>query len=246
MSSARRPIVLAAVCALLCSASLAGCSAVGDARGAAGGDTCPDVQVVGVRGQSQSLERNRGLGTEVNRVVTDLQQELEDRGVDEVRVEASKHRSRDTSDPDVYDADVAAGRERLDTLLRDRVASCPDARLVVVGFSQGAQIAQETLAAAPRLAEHVDALGLIGNPRHDPDAGFIEVDLPGPTARLEGSLGAGPDLGALTGRTVDACLSQDVVCDADGGTDYTVHKKGYEPAAIARRVADALDRVLGG
>jgi pimeloyl-ACP methyl ester carboxylesterase len=241
MSSVARPCVLVVASVLILAS---GCSAVGDARGAAGDDSCPDVQVVGVRGQSQSLTKNQGLGEEVKGVVTALRADLADRGVDRVTVEAVKHRSRDSAEREVYDADVADGRDKLDALLRTRVEQCPDSRTVVVGFSQGAQIAQETLAATPRLARKVDALGLIGSPRHDPAAGFTEVDLPGPTAGLEGSLGAGPDLGALTERTVDACLSQDVVCDADGGTDYTVHKKGYEPAAIARRVADALDRVL--
>jgi pimeloyl-ACP methyl ester carboxylesterase len=222
-----------------------GCS-TGTSTTPAPDDDCPDVQVVGVRGQAQSLEKNRGLGTEVDQVVTALQEDLGRDGADEVSVEALEHRSRDAADLDVYDADVTAAREELADLLRTRLRECPDAETVVVGFSQGAQIAQETLAEQPRIAARVDALGLIGNPRHNPDAGFAEVDLPGPVARLAGSLGPGPDLGDLADRTVDACLGGDVVCDADGGSDYTIHKTGYEDPAIGREIAAALAGTLEG
>ncbi|MCR4512448.1 cutinase family protein [Aeromicrobium sp. 50.2.37] len=227
-----------------CVLVLTGCSAAGDDGLPEAADGCPQVQVVGVRGQSQSLEKNRGLGTEVEGVVTDLVDRLTEKGVDEIDVAAVRHRSRDASDIDVYDADVDQGRRLLARQLTASVRDCPDARLAVVGFSQGAQIAQETLADRPALARHVDALALIGSPRHDPDAAFTRLDLPGPAATRDGSLGAGPDLGALDSRTVDACLSRDVVCDADGGTDYAVHKHGYEDAAIASQVARAVQRLL--
>lgn len=240
MPPSPRLVSLVVVCVLV----LTGCSATGDDVLPEAADGCPQVQVVGIRGQSQSLEKHRGLGTEVDGVVTALERRLADDGVDEVDVQAVEHRSRDASDVDVYDADVAQGRRLLARQLTASVRDCPDARLVVVGFSQGAQIAQETLADDPGLARRVDALGLIGSPRHDPDAPFVRLDLPGSAATLDGSLGAGPDLGALADRTVDACLTRDVVCDADGGTDYTVHKTGYEDAAIAQELASALHRVL--
>lgn len=229
-----------------CVLVLTGCSAAGDDGLPEATDGCPQVQVVGVRGQSQSLDKNRGLGTEVDGVVTDLEERLAEKGVDDIDVDAVRHRSRDASDVDVYEADVDQGRRLLALQLTASVRDCPEARLAVVGFSQGAQIAQETLADRPALARRVDALALIGSPRHDPDAPFIRPDLPGSEATLDGSLGAGPDLGALAGRTVDACLTRDVVCDADGGTDYTVHKTGYEDATITSQVARAVQRLLLG
>lgn len=190
------------------------------------------------------MEKHRGLGAEVDGVVTVLERRLAGEGVDEVDVQAVEHRSRDASQPAVYDADVAQGRELLARRLDRSIRDCPDARLVVVGFSQGAQIAQETLAERPALAPRVTALALIGSPRHDPDAALTHLDLPGPAATHDGSLGAGPGLGRLDPRTVDACLVRDVVCNADGGTDYTVHKHGYEDAAIAEKLATALQRLV--
>lgn len=237
-----RPSLSAVACVLALVAPVAACSGAGDARLDAV-DGCADVQVVGIRGQSQSLEDNRGLGREVDQVARALERGL---GDDDVEVTALQHRSRDTADADVYDADVGAGREELVDVLDSLTGECPDATLVVVGFSQGAQVAQETLAASPRLAARVDALGLVGSPRHDPASGATVVDLPGPPAQREGILGAGPDLGDLTTRTVDACLDRDAVCDADGSTDLTGHKTGYEDRAVGRAVADALLRVLRG
>lgn len=237
-----RPSLPAVACVLVLAAPVAACSGVGDARLDAV-DGCADVQVVGIRGQSQSLEDNRGLGREVDQVTRALERGLAD---EDVEVTALQHRSRDTDDADVYDADVEAGREELADVLDTLTGECPDATLVVVGFSQGAQVAQETLAASGRLAARVDALGLVGSPRHDPDSGATAVDLPGPPAQRAGVLGAGPDLGDLTARTVEACLDRDAVCDADGSTDLTGHKTGYEDPAVGRAVARELLRVLRG
>lgn len=203
-------------------------------------DGCPQVQVIGVRGQSQSLEAHRGLGTEVDGVATALEKTLRADGVDEVDVDAIRHRSRNAAELGTYEEDVDEGRTKLRERLQQSVEDCPDARIVVLGFSQGAQISQETLAGDDDLASHVSALGVLGSPRHDPEAPVHELDLAGPTAAEPGSLGAGPDLGALYDRTVDACLDGDVVCSFDGGEDLTIHKHGYEDADVAAAMADAL------
>lgn len=231
---------------LLCGALAAGCAGQEPAASgpSAARDDCPQVQVVGLRGQSQSLDHHRGLGTELDGIVTALERHLARDGTQRVSVEAVRHRSRDAAGLALYDADVAQGRRLLTETLQREIRRCPDAQVVVVGFSQGAQIAQETLGEQPRLARHVDAVALVGNPRHDPRSQFIHLHLPGPTATLPGSLGAGPDLGRLDARTVDVCLTGDVVCNADGSADYTVHKHGYEPPTVARQVACALVRTL--
>ncbi len=239
----RRVVVLLGLLAVLATGCGRGDAAPDDVVADAV-DGCPDVQVVGLRGQAQSLEHHRGLGTEVDAVATALERRLADRGVEHVEVDAVEHRSRDASALGAYADDVADGRARLADDLREVAEDCPEARVVVLGFSQGAQIAQETLASDPGLAAGVDLLGLVGSPRHDPDAPFVRVDLPGPEPGREGVLGAGPDLGPLASRTVSACLTGDVVCDADGGSDYAVHKHGYEPDPVSAAIATALDRAL--
>lgn len=203
---------------------------------------CPQVQVVGVRGKSQSLDRHRGLGTELDGIVTRLESTLAERGTDRVDVDAIHHRSRATDERTDYDADVAAGSHLLLEKLGDVAEDCPDVELVVAGFSQGAQVAQETLAAHPRLAEHVTVLALVGSPRHDPSAPVDHLDLPGDAATRPGSLGAGPSLGPLAARTVVACRSDDDVCDtpAGGVEGLAGHKHGYTTDTVRDEVADAV------
>ncbi|KQY59644.1 hypothetical protein ASD11_08840 [Aeromicrobium sp. Root495] len=231
---------------------LSACGGAGGAmpRGgddAAKADGCPQVEVVGLRGQSQSLDHHRGLGTEVDQVVTRMTELLQDAGVDDVLVEAIRHDSHDASDLGIYEADVRQGERLLTARLKEVSATCPSSRLVVVGFSQGSQIASETLASTPSLAKDVDLLVLIGNPRHDPAAKVTRVDLPGPEPTGHGSLGAGPDLGELARRTVEACVQGDVVCNlpTGGGLDYTAHKHAYEGAKAAQAIAETAVTVLG-
>lgn len=209
-------------------------------------DGCPQVEVVGLRGQSQSLGHHRGLGTEVDRVVTRMTDLLHDEGVDDVKVEAIRHASHDASDLTTYDRDVAQGKRLLTKRLRAVRATCPSSKVAVVGFSQGSQIAEETLAGSTAVAKDVDLLVLVGNPRHDPAGQVTHVDLPGPEPTGHGSLGAGPALGALAARTVEACVSGDVVCNlpTSGPRDYTTHQHAYEGPAVSQAIAEAAIQVL--
>lgn len=72
-----------------------------------------------------------------------------------------------------YLRSVEAGRAELHRILDDSASRCPDERWVLVGFSQGAQVINETLAErgnAPQLAGAV----LLGNPLHYPTQGGTE------------------------------------------------------------------------
>ena len=244
MTAAR--LVPTLVAALVLTACGGSGSALPGGDDTAASDGCPQVEVVGLRGQSQSLDHHRGLGTEVDRIVTRMTDLLHDEGVDDVRVKAIRHPSHDASDLTTYDRDVAQGRRLLTKRLRAIQATCPSSKVAVVGFSQGSQIADETLAGSTALAKDVDLLVLIGNPRHDPAAQVTRVDLPGPEPTGHGSLGAGPALGALAARTVEACVSGDVVCNlpTSGPRDYTTHQHAYENAKAGQAIAEAAIRVL--
>lgn len=227
----------------LVSVVLAGCQ--GDAPEAAAEaepSGCADVQIVGIRGQGQSLDAHRGLGAEVDGIATALADELASTGT--VRKTAIRHESGLGSWDD-YVEDVAEGRELLGERLRSIVAECPDTRVAVIGFSQGSQIAREELAAEPELARAVDALVLVGSPLRDPSSPFRHVKLPGGVPSAAGRLGPGPDLGDLSERTVEACVTGDTVCASDGSSDLAVHRKAYEKPAVAQAIADTAADVLG-
>lgn len=231
-----RTAALAMGCALL-----TGCqSSPTDEREQA--SSCPAIEIVGIRGQGQSLDAHRGLGAEVDGIATALADDLASTGT--VRTTAIRHASG-LGSWDEYVEDVAEGRELLGERLRSIATECPDTRVAVIGFSQGSQIAREELAAEPELARDVDALVLVGSPLRDPASPFRHVELPGGLPPDAGRLGPGPDLGDLSDRTVEACVTGDTVCASDGSSDLAVHRKAYEKPAVARAIADAAADVLG-
>ncbi len=216
---------------------LAGCGSTEAQQEPAG---CPDTTIVGIRGQGQSLEANGGLGAEVRGIAEDVAEEL---GGD-VDVQAVRHRSRPAGMAE-YIQDVAEGRQLLRSAVRTAAADCPDAQIIVIGFSQGSQIARAELAARPALADEVAALVLVGSPVRDPASPVHRVDLVGPEPTSGGSLGPGPDLGDLASLTVEACIIGDVVCAHDGTSlDYTVHKHAYEARQVQQSIADATVDLL--
>ncbi|MCQ3998853.1 cutinase family protein [Aeromicrobium sp. 636] len=224
--------------ALACIA-LASCSGgASDPSPGAQPSDCPTVQIIGLRGQGQSLDANGGLGTEVRLVSEELADDVADLGP--VRTTAIRHQSR-LGGWDDYLEDVADGRARLGSEIRSIVAACPDALITVLGFSQGSQIAQEELADT-ELARHVDALVLVGSPLRDSREPFMPVMFPGGIPSGEGRLAPGPDLGHLGTRTVAACITGDAVCA--GGSDDTIHREAYEDPKVARAIADSAASLL--
>lgn len=221
---------------------LAGCQGGGpDASPEPSRSGCPAVEIVGLRGQGQSLEANAGLGTEVRLISDELANDVESLGT--VRTTAIRHVSR-LGSWDEYVEDVADGRKRLNSTLGSIVADCPDTRIVVIGFSQGSQIAREELAAQPRLTRNVDALVLVGSPMRDPTSPFHQVPLAGGVPTSGGRLGPGPDLGDLSARTVEACITGDAVCASDDSSDDSIHRQAYEEPSVAGAIASAAATLL--
>ncbi|MGL4832198.1 MAG: cutinase family protein [Propionibacteriaceae bacterium] len=70
---------------------------------------------------------------------------------------------------------VAEGVQELDRVLRHVATSCPKEKIVVVGFSQGAQVVTSTLATS-RAAGAITATLLLGNPSHYPGQHVRELD----------------------------------------------------------------------
>lgn len=221
------------------SALLAGCRDGTGEDAPAPSSGCPAVEIVGLRGQGQSLDANDGLGTEVRLIADELADELSSLG--SVRTTAIRHASR-LGSWDQYVADVEDGRSRLRARIRSIIEDCPDTRIAVVGFSQGSQIAREELAARPALARHVDVLVLVGSPLRDPGGRFMPVMLPGGIPSGGGRLGPGPELGPLGTRTVEACRTGDPVCA--GGSDDSVHRHAYEDPDVVRAIAGAAASFL--
>ena len=74
-----------------------------------------------------------------------------------------------------YFASVTAGVNLLTATIADSASRCPDERVLLVGFSQGAEVITRTLAAHP-LGSRLLAAVLIGNPSHYDGQNVQELD----------------------------------------------------------------------
>ncbi|HWS31947.1 MAG TPA: cutinase family protein [Actinoplanes sp.] len=130
-----------------------------------------------------------------------------------------------------YAPSVAAGAEALTEQLTDEAGNCPDTKIVLMGYSQGAHVIGDVLAGTGRAAGFtrsapidagisgkVVAVVLMGDPRHVPGEAFNAG-----TARTPGLFERGDDasLDAFADRTQSYCDTGDTFCA--GGASIAVH-----------------------
>ena len=123
---------------------------------------CPDVQVVFARGTGEPV----GVGRVGDAFVNDLRTEIPDKSVDVYAVNY----------PASYDfLRTAEGANDASAFVQNTVATCPDTKIVLGGFSQGAAVIDAiAIANQPTLgfvnpmpaavADHVAGVAVFGNP----------------------------------------------------------------------------------
>ncbi|WP_225732220.1 MULTISPECIES: cutinase family protein [unclassified Nocardia] len=115
-----------------------------------------------------------------------------------------------------YAASESAGVQALSNMLG---GLCPTTRVVLAGYSQGADITGDTATAighgtGPIPAARTLAVALISDPRRDPNTPQLGTTTPGQGV-------AGPrtmDFGALAGRVRTACAAGDLYCSTSPDT----------------------------
>jgi cutinase len=158
---------------------------------------CPDVEVVFARGTGEPP----GAGKVGQAFIDSLSSQISGRslGVYPVNYPATQAFAASSND----------GANDASAHLQDMVARCPNTRLVLGGYSQGAGVIDlATTAMPPRAADHVAAVAVFGNP----------------TSALASSLSgtAFPAIGPLySSKTIDLCASDDPACS--GGTNVLAH-----------------------
>lgn len=202
---------------------------------AANGGACPDVQLIFARG---TLEPP-GLGATGQAFSDALTARLPDRSVDVYPVDypASLNFSQ------AADGVVDASNKVLDT-----AANCPNTKMVVGGYSQGAAIAAYITADSipdgytlppgingpmpPSTARHVAAVALFGKPSN----GFLNlVDRSAPPISI------GP---LYAGKTIDLCAPDDPVCSS-GGFNRAAHSS-YRFNGMTDQAADFAAAAIKG
>ena len=201
----------------------------------ASADPCPDVEVVFARGTGEPA----GVGGVGQAFVDSLRSQLGPKSVAVYPVNYPA--SGDFADTTAFVGTVVDGIRDAGAHVQATAANCPDTRVVLGGFSQGAVVAGFVTAAQvpagvpaaqvpaplpPNVADHVAAVTLFGKPSGD----FLSK-YGAPTIAI------GP---LYAPKTLDLCASGDTICDGapDGGPTmahalYGVNGMTNEAASFA-------------
>lgn len=180
---------------------------------AAHADACPDIEVVFARGTDEPP----GIGRVGQAFVDSLRGRVGGRSVGVYAVNY----------PATYDFLAAAnGANDASAHVQYMMANCPNTRLVLGGYSQGAAIIDVITSVPfpavgfdnplpPDAPEHIAAVAVFGNP----------------TAKVGLPLTVSPVYGT---RAIDLCTANDPVCS--GGEDTAAHSN-YGPSGLTNQAA---------
>ena len=178
---------------------------------AASADQCADVEVVFARGTNEPS----GPGFIGQAFADSLGAQLPGRSfaVYAVNYPAS----------DDYLDSAAAGTGDASAHIENLVAACPDTKIVLGGYSQGAAVTELATSAMPAgVADHVAAVALFGRP----------------SSAYSDSLVGGVALPTISplyaSKTIDLCLPDDPICSA--GANMLAHVS-YIPSGMANQAA---------
>jgi len=231
--------------AAACAVAVAGSALVGLAAGTANAAPgCPDVHWIGVAGSGErdgyEAASNGGMGEIVYDSYVALQQQLAQEGRT-ITAEAVDYPAKDVPDDAGigdwlnYMGSVDAGTAALGGQYAAFTAQCPNTKVVMAGYSQGAMVVHRNLAAIgadPNLAASLliadgdrhpdDTTVNIGSASKDPEkTGGAAQDWPilaHAPAKLPANVGV---------RTISVCDAGDAVCDYDPKADKVL------PIAVA-------------
>jgi len=139
-----------------------------------------------------------------------------------------------------YDRSVESGVDALVNEVKRRGGTCADQKLVLAGYSQGAQVIREALPRLQAWAGHVKAVVLFGDPGFNPDSKAIKRGTY--DNNRHGILGAAPEFpDSFVKRVITYCRDGDLICE--GPPNRTTAHGKYAPemtVGAAVSVADWL------
>lgn len=243
------------------------------------------VAIIGARGSGESDTSGgagyEGFGTRAAPYATAIAAGLPTRvsyrtiGVPYTAISVEDALSEATSlwkagkDPSVpYKSSVSGGVKLTRTIIEALVDKCPGTQIILLGYSQGAQVMHSVLASYELKSKYQKAINsaiLIADPTHDASGlGYIsgpKFDTTGASMRFVGLLGSGTSLDGTAGaKTVTICSKDDTVCnrgnlirkitDIKAWKDYKnsvlnkVHSTYYQQPAIVAFPAKFIDAKL--
>lgn len=185
---------------------------------AASAAPCPDVEIVFARGTTEPP----GVGGIGQAFVDSLRSRLGGRsvGVYAVDYPASNDFSRSTP----------AGGDDMSAHVEAMAANCPNTKMVLGGYSQGAAVVDLATTAMPAdVADNVAAAAEFGGAR----SSFADSLSPGPL----------PSVGPLyKAKTIEMCVPNDPIC-SQGGWDMRAHGAYVQTGMVDDAAAFAASRI---
>jgi cutinase len=180
-------------------------------------EPCPDVEIVFARGTTEPP----GVGGVGQAFVDSVRSQLGGRSVGVYAVDYPASRDFDSSTP--------AGANDASAHIQSMAANCPNTRLVLGGYSQGAGVIDlSTTAMPPQVADHVLAAALFGAPK----SAFADTLSPGPL----------PAIGPLyAAKTIDLCVPNDPICS--DGRDMRAHVAYVETGMVSQAATFVASRI---
>jgi hypothetical protein len=182
---------------------------------------CPSAEVVGVRGSGETATDHNGFGKTVYAVAHAVATGYKGAHADPIDYPAIAVDITNPQYPGNYRRSVNAGINNLSSFLAAFHTRCSSKPIVLVGFSQGAQVAgnvYQSIATAVR--KKIVALALFGDPRFNPDQ--TEADFATYDPSLKGVWATPPPGANGTVRTFASgevssvhnyCVQYDPVCN---------------------------------
>jgi len=185
---------------------------------AAGAAPCPDVEVVFARGTTEPP----GVGGIGQAFVDSVRSQLGGRSVGVYAVNYPASNDFASSTP--------AGGNDMSSHVQSMAANCPDTRMVLGGYSQGAAVVDLATTHMPAdVSDNVAAAAEFGGAR----------------STFADSLSAGPlpSLGPLyVGKTIEMCVPNDPIC-SQGGWDWRAHGAYVQAGMVNDAAAFVASRV---
>jgi cutinase len=187
--------------------------------GSAHADQCPDTEVIFARGTGEPP----GVGGVGQAFVDSLQSQLPGRSM---AVYAVNYPATDD-----YVNSALAGAGDAGAHVQNIVATCPNTRVVLGGYSQGAGVMDLVSNQMPAsVANHVAAVALFGNPSSSYAKSLTDGRIPAVSSLYRP-------------KTIDLCLPDDIIC-AEGGNmvPHLLYVQNGMPDQAAAFVAGRLQQ----
>ncbi|HWT47666.1 MAG TPA: cutinase family protein [Mycobacterium sp.] len=185
---------------------------------AASADPCSDVAVVFARGTHQ----DPGLGNVGQAFVDSLNSQAHGRSVGAYAVNYPAN--------DDYHNSATSGSDDASAHIQDTVASCPNTKIVLGGYSQGSTVIDLATSAMPApVADHVVAVALLG----EPSSGFSSMLWGGQPL---------PTISPLySAKTISLCAPDDPICSPGG--NIIAHVSYIESGMINQAATFAVNKI---